>query len=288
LSSKKIGDIESADIVKDKSGRQYHLGLAPGELAENIILVGDPERPEKMKDFFSEIFIDKQTREFRTITGKINDLEVSVLSTGIGPDNVEICLVEMMQITKSPTIIRAGSCGGLQEFISVGDLVISTGAVRLENTSTFFVPEGYPAVGSFEVILALNEAANHLEVNYHVGLTASASGFYGAQGREIPGLPTRFPSLPDDLAKLNVYNFEMETSTLFSLAQVMGFRVGTVCAVYVNRPKGKFIPNEMKDVAEKKCLKTAIKALEILHRMDEIKKDQNKPYWIPSLCLKDT
>lgn len=287
MSSKKIGDIESADIVKDKNGRQYHLGLAPGELAENIILVGDPERPEKMKDFFSEIFIDKQTREFRTITGKINDLEVSVLSTGIGPDNIEICLVEMMQITKGPTIIRAGSCGGLQEFINVGDLVISTGAVRLENTSTFFVPEGYPAVGSFEVILALNEAANHLEVNYHVGLTASASGFYGAQGREIPGLPTRFPSLPDDLAKLNVYNFEMETSALFSLAQVMGFRVGTVCAVYVNRPKRKFIPNEMKDVAEKKCLKTAVKALEILHRMDKIKKAQNKPYWIPSLCLKD-
>lgn len=288
MSSKKIGDIESADIVKDKRGRQYHLGLAPGELAENIILVGDPERPGKMKEFFSEIFIDKQTREFRTITGKINDLEVSVLSTGIGPDNVEICLVEMMQITKSPTIIRAGSCGGLQEFINVGDLVISTGAVRLENTSTFFVPDGYPAIASFEVILALNEASQQLEAKCHVGLTASASGFYGAQGREIPGLPTRFPSLPDDLAKLNVYNFEMEASALFSLAQLMGFRVGAVCAVYVNRPKGKFIPNEMKDGAEKKCLKTAIKALEILHRMDKIKKDQNKPYWIPSLCLKDT
>ena len=287
MNSKKIGDIEGTEIVKDKSGRQYHLGLAPGELAENIVLVGDPERPGKAKEFFSEILIETQTREFRTITGKINDLEVSVLSTGIGPDNIEICLVEIMQITKNPTIIRAGSCGGLQEFINVGDLVISTGGVRLENTSTFFVPEGYPAIANFEVILALNEAAILLEEKYHVGLTASASGFYGAQGREIPGLPTRFPSLPDDLAKLNVYNFEMEVSTLFNLAQLMGFRVGAICAVYVDRPKGKFILNKMKDVVEKNCLKTAIKALEILNRMDEIKKQNNKPFWTPSLCLKD-
>ncbi|UCE13449.1 MAG: nucleoside phosphorylase [Candidatus Heimdallarchaeota archaeon] len=281
----KIGDIKSADVVKDEQGRQYHIGLAPGELAENIILVGNPERPNKAKEFFTEITKETQAREYKTITGKINDLEVSVMSTGIGPDNVEIALVEIMQITRAPTLIRAGSCGALQEFIDVGDLVISTGAVRLENTSIYFVPEGYPAVAHYEVVLALSEAANICGGMYHLGLTASASGFYGAQGRDIPGLPVRFPTLPEDLAKIKVYNFEMETSTLFNLSQVLGLRAGSVCAVYINRPRGTFIPNDLLSNAEKKCLETAIKAFEILQKMDQIKRNQNKSYWIPSLSL---
>lgn len=286
MDSKKIGNIESADIVKDRFNRQYHIGLAPGEMAENIVLVGDPDRPEKAKKFFTEVSIDKKTREFRTITGKINDLEVSVLSTGIGTDNTEICLVEIMQITNSPTIIRAGSCGGLQEFINIGDLIISTGAVRLENTSTYFVPEGYPAVANFEVILALSEAARDCEATYHIGLTATASGFYGAQGRKIPGLPIRFPSLSDDLGKINVYNFEMETSTLLNLAQIMGMRAGAICAVFANRMTKKFISNERKADTEIVVLKTALKAFEVLQKMDQIKNQKGIPYWTPSLCLK--
>lgn len=287
MNSRKIANIENADIVKDRFNRQYHIGLAPGELAENIVLVGDPNRPEKAREFFTEISIDTKTREFRAITGKINDLEISVLSTGIGTDNTEICLVEIMQITNNPTIIRAGSCGGLQKFINIGDLIISTGAVRLENTSTFFVPEGYPAVANYEVILALNEAARDCQVTYHIGLTATASGFYGAQGRKIPGLPVRFPSLSDDLAKINVYNFEMETSTLLNLAQVLGMRAGVICAVFANRLTNKFISNEKKGEAENMVLKAALRAFQILQKMDQIKNQKNIPYWIPSLCLKD-
>ncbi|MHA1973160.1 MAG: nucleoside phosphorylase [Candidatus Hodarchaeales archaeon] len=282
----KIGDIKGSEMVKDSEGRQYHIGLAPGEMAENIILVGDPDRPDKAKEFFSEILFEKQSREFKTITGKVDDLTVSVMSTGIGSDNIEICLVEIMQICKSPTIIRAGSCGGLQEFLNLGDLVISTGAVRLENTSSYFVPEGFPAVANYEVVEALIESAEELNVPYHTGLTASASGFYGAQGRKIPGLPLRFPNLLDNLVEANVYNFEMEASTLFIMSQIFGYRAGVICAVYANRPKGTFIDNVTKKKSEKNCLQTAINALSVLHRMEYTKDKYSKSRWHPSLGLK--
>ncbi len=285
MDPKETENITGANLVKDGEGRQYHIGLAPGELAENIIIVGDPDRPERAKHFFSEIYLDKQVREFRTITGRIDEMDISIMSTGIGTDNTEICLIEIMQICKSPTIIRAGSCGSLQEFIGIGDLVISTGSVRLEQTSTFFVPEGYPAIANFEVILALTEAAGSLNTTFHVGLTASAAGFYGAQGRKVPGLPLRFPNLSDDLSKLNVYNMEMETSTLFNLSQILKLRAGSVCAVYAKRLSDEFIPNDKKKIAEMNCLETAINANKILRKMERIKKKTNKKYWAPSLSL---
>jgi len=109
--NKRIGNIKGADIVSDEEGRQYHIGLAKGELAENIVLVGDPKRPNLAKDFFSEIYFENQVREFKTITGRVENTEISIMSTGIGPSNIEICMVEIMQLCNSPTIIRAGSCG---------------------------------------------------------------------------------------------------------------------------------------------------------------------------------
>ncbi|MHA2074320.1 MAG: nucleoside phosphorylase [Candidatus Hodarchaeales archaeon] len=285
MDSTETENITGADIVKDGEGRQYHIGLAPGELAENIVIVGDPDRPERTKHLFSDIYLDKRVREFRTITGKIDEMDISIMSTGIGTDNTEICLIEIMQICKSPTIIRAGSCGSLQEFIAIGDLVISTGSVRLEQTSTFFVPEGYPAIANFEVILALTEAAGSLNTTFHVGLTASAAGFYGAQGRKIPGLPLRFPNLREDLSNLNVYNMEMETSTLFNLSQILKLRAGSVCAVYAKRLSDEFIPNDKKRIAEMNCLETAITSHKILRKMDLVKKQANKKHWVPSLSL---
>ena len=89
LSKKKKKDIKNANIVKDEEGRQYHIGLKKGELAENIVLVGDPARPDRVKDLFSEIDIETYVREFHTITGRIGELDISVMSTGIGPPNIE-------------------------------------------------------------------------------------------------------------------------------------------------------------------------------------------------------
>ena len=274
----------SAEEVRDEEGRQYHIGLAPGEVAKNILLVGDPARAKRVASLFSEVKLERSNREYLTFTGTWQGLEVSVMATGMGCDNMEIAIIELSQIVDSPTLIRAGSCGGLQEDIQIGDLVISTGAVRLENVSTFFVPEGYPAVAHWEVVLALIQAAEDKGYPYHVGLTATGASFYGAQGRKAAGLVPRDPQIVERLAQLQVKNFEMESSTLFILSTLKSFRAGTVCAVYANRPKNQFITPEEKKEAEMKCIQTALSAFSILAKMEEKKRGS---YWLPRFSIGD-
>ncbi len=271
--------IQSSEIVSDAENRQYHINLAPGELAEKIIFVGDPQRAVKASKFLDNIRIERKNREFFTYTGKYKGTEISIMSTGIGTDNVEIAMVECIQITKEPSFIRVGSCGGLQPEMDVGDMVISTGAVRLENTSLFFVDEGYPCVASYEVVLALIAACEKNELTYHMGFTASASGFYGAQGRNIPGIPLKYPDLQERMTNMNVANFEMESSTLFTLASLKGLRASTICAVYASRPQGTFIGPDTKKEAERTCILAGLDAFKVLEKMDEQKKKSGSRFW---------
>lgn len=243
---------------------QYHIGLKRGELARNILICGDTDRAEKVALFFDKVFTHKKNREFVTYTGSYKNIPLSVMSTGIGPDNTEIALVEISQVVDNPTLIRIGSCGGLQKNINLGDLIISTGALRLENTSTFFVPEGYPAVAHYEVINALKQSAESLKCKWYMGITATAPGFYGAQGRKVNGFPLRHPDMVDYFREIGVLNFEMETSTLLTLANMRGFRAGSVCTVYADRYRYKFISPQLKDKAELNCIKTGLKAVELL------------------------
>ena len=274
---------KSAELVSTKEGRQYHIGLAPGEVAPYILMCGDPARAYRVARYFDKANEPITSREYVTITGKYKGLPISVMATGMGPDNTEIALVELCQIVKCPTFIRIGSSGALKKGIELADLVISTGAVRLENTSTTYVLEGYPAVAHHEVVLALLEAAKDKKFPYHVGLTATAQGFYGAQARKVPGFPPRNPELLSQLDQMNVSNLEMETSCLLTLATLAGHRAGAVCAIYANRHKNEFIDSETKDLAEKRCLETGLKAFEILAKIDKARGKQ--PYWLPSMGL---
>ncbi|MCK5579161.1 MAG: nucleoside phosphorylase [Planctomycetes bacterium] len=246
-------------------GKQYHLGLKSGEVAKNILLCGDPARAEKISCFFDKISLHRKNREFTTFTGRYKNIPLSVIGTGIGPDNTEIALIELSQIVKNPTLIRIGSCGGLQKNINLGNLVISTGALRMENTSTFFVPDGYPALAHYEVVQALKEAVSSLKVKHHLGITATAPGFYGAQGRKVKGFPLRQPDMVDYFRRIGVLNFEMETSTLLTLANMRGFRAGSVCSVYADRYHYKFISPTLKNKAELNCIRTGLKAIQTLH-----------------------
>ena len=218
--------------------RQYHIGLGPGELAEYILLPGDPDRTARIASRFDSIELEHRHREFASVTGRFRGQRVSVVSTGIGTDNVEIVVAEILAITERPTFIRVGSCGALQPEMDLGDLVITTGAVRLESTTSFFVHDGFPAVADYEAVAALVEAAERLGHRYHVGITATAPGFFGAQGRPIPQLPIRYPDLAEEMARQRVMNFEMEASALLVLASLARCRAGVVCAVYANRTTG--------------------------------------------------
>lgn len=254
----------SADSPSLAEGKQYHIGLKEGDVADSIFLCGDPDRVEKVAKHFDTIELKVQNREFVTVTGKLGGRRVSVIGTGIGPDNTEIAVIELSQIVENPILIRIGSTGSLQEHIGIGELVISTAAVRLENTSAFYVPEGYPAVAHYEVVDALAKSAKKLRVKYHTGITATVSSFYGGQNRQVPGFESRFPDMIGNLASNNVLNLEMEASCLLTLSAMRGFRAGVVCAVFANRPKNMFITVAEKNIAEKSVIETALGALDYL------------------------
>ncbi len=263
--------------------RQYHIGLGPGELAEYILLPGDPDRTARIASRFESIEREHRHREFASVTGRYRGERVSVVSTGIGTDNVEIAVAEILAITERPTFIRVGSCGALQPEMDLGDLVITTGAVRLESTTSYFVHEGFPAVADYEAVSALIEAAERLRHRYHVGITATAPGFFGAQGRPIPQLPIRYPDLAEEMARQRVLNFEMEASALLVFATLAHCRAGVVCAVYANRTTGAFVGDDQKDAAEAACVETGLESLVILAQMERQKRDAAAQRWRPSL-----
>jgi uridine phosphorylase len=263
--------------------RQYHIGLGPGELADYILLPGDQDRVERVASRFDSVERTHRHREFASATGLYKGQRVSCVSTGIGTDNVEIVIAEILAITERPTFIRIGSCGALQPGMELGDLVISSGSVRLETTTSWFVHEGYPAVAHYEAVLALVEAAEGLGLRHHVGITATAPGFYGAQGRPIPRLPIRYPDLADEMTRQGVLNFEMEASAVLVLAGLGGCRAGAVCAVYANRRTGAFVEGDIKDKAEADAIDTGLESLRVLAELDRQKALAGAARWRPSL-----
>lgn len=270
-------------VALPRTERQYHIDLAPGELSEYILLPGDPDRVARIAPFLESAGPERRHREFASISGTYKGLNVSVVATGIGTDNVEICLAEILAITERPTLIRIGSCGVLRDDISLGDLVISSGAVRLEATTSFFVHDGYPAVADYSAVAALVEASHRLGHRAHVGLTATAPGFYGAQGRPIPQLPIRYPDLAAEMAAQRVINFEMEASALLVLATLAGCRAGVVCTAFAQRSTGDFVVGEQKERAERACIETGLEALLILSQMEARMRDEGAVHWRPSL-----
>ncbi|MBI4126732.1 MAG: nucleoside phosphorylase [Deltaproteobacteria bacterium] len=274
---------QSAEIVATAEGQQYHIGCKPGDVAPYILLCGDPARAHRTAEYFSDRRPPITYREYVTITGTYNGIPISVMATGIGTDNTEIAFVELFQIVKQPTLIRIGTSGGLKKGMGIGDLVISSGAVRMENTSTGFVVEGYPAVAHHECVLALLEAAHQKKFAHHLGLTASTSGFYGAQGRRVPGIMPRDPEIPAKLDAMNVVNFEMEASCLFTLGALTNIRTGCVCAAINNRHQNVFIDSDGLKKAEKRCIETGLGAIEVLAAMDRAR--GSSPHWLPSMGL---
>ncbi len=280
------GTYESAEVVRDAEGRQYHIGLAPTEVADFCILVGDPARATRVSKLFDSVALERRSREYVAYTGVYKGAPLTVLATGIGCDNTEIAIVEYCQLAGDrSTFIRVGSSGALRPEIGLGDLVVSTAAVRLDNTTAYFVHEGYPAAAHLETTLALFEGCEAVGARWHAGITASAPGFYGAQARKVPGFPVRFPELPAELERMGVSNFEMETSALFVLAALRGVRAGAVCAVYANRHQNVFIEAAAKEAAEARCIAAGLKAVEVLRAMDKARLKAGAGRWRPSLGL---
>jgi uridine phosphorylase len=262
-----VSGLSRADAPRS-GARQYHIALQRGELAEYILLVVDPGRVAKVASRWDGIEIERSNREITTATGSYRGMRISCMSTGMGTDNVEIVLAEVMEITDAPTLVRVGSSGALQPEIGLGDLIVSTGAVRLENTTDFYVHPGFPAVAHRDVVWALEAACHEGGHPYHVGLTATASGFYAPQGRQMRTLPVRYPELADELRRQRVANLEMESSALFVLAHLAGLRSGTICAAYAQRTDGTFLEGAAKEAAEARCIDAGLAGIHLLWQVD--------------------
>ena len=259
--------------------KQYHIEVKKGDVADSVLLPGDPQRVARIStrwDSFREV---ASHRQYVTHTGLYKGVHISACSTGIGGPGTAIAIEELANVGVR-NFIRVGSCATLKEHIEIGDLVISTGGVRLEGTTKQYVRPEYPAAASYEIILALVEAADTLGFKYHLGISASTDSFYLGQSR--PGFNDYTQSfsetLVEDLTKANVANFEMEAATLFTLANIYGFRSGAVCAVYANRVKDEFAVK-----GEESVIACGNEAVKILAEMDKEKVAAKKEFWMRGL-----
>ena len=232
------------------------------------MLVGDPGRVAKVASRFDRVELERSNREITTATGVMRGMPISVMSTGMGPDNVEIIVSEVLEITDQPTFVRIGSSGALQPTIGLGDLIVSTGAVRLENTTDFYVHPGYPAIAHRDVVRPSRRRAASWACP-PPGHTATAPGFFAPQGRAMRTLPVRYPDLIEELKRQGVMNLEMESSALFVLAGLAGSRAGTICAAYAQRTDGSFIEGADKEAAEARCIDAGLTGIHLLWGKDQ-------------------
>jgi len=272
----------SSSNPQDDKGMQYHIQCKPGDVARYVLLPGDPERVDVISSFWDEREEIAYHREFKTHTGKYKGVSISATSTGIGSPSAVIAVEELARIG-ADTFIRVGSTGAIQPEISVGDVIISSAAIRLEGTSKDYVRVEYPASAHYEVILALIEAAETLGVKYHVGITASTDSFYLGQGRPgYGGYEQSFSkNILHDLRRAKVLNFEMEASAIFTIANLYGLRAGSIAVVFANR-----ITDEFEVVSQEPLARVANEAVKILYEWDEIKNEKRKKYLYPSLVSK--
>jgi uridine phosphorylase len=257
--------LKSAVLPEDEKGIQYHITLKPGDVPRYVLLPGDPGRVPIIAKYWDEKREVSAHREYLTYVGKYKGVDIAATSTGIGCPATAIAVEELLRVG-ADTFIRVGTTGSLQEYIKLGDVIISSAAVRYDGTSKIYIDTEYPAVASYEVVLALIEAAETLGVRYHVGITASTDSFYIGQGR--PGykgyLPKEWEDIVEKLRRVNVLNFEMEAATIFTLANIYGVRAGAVCAAIANRVTNEFIPG----AGVEDAVKVANEAVKILHEWD--------------------
>ena len=272
-----------ADKPVIEKGKQYHIDVAPGEISRYVLLPGDPARADRIARTWDEYKLIARHREYTTYTGKYKGKLISVTSTGIGGPSTAIAVEELLRVG-ADTFIRVGTTGSIQPGIKLGDLIITTGAVRLEGASKQYVLTEYPATASYEVILALIEAAESLGTRYWLGVTASTDSFYLGQGR--PGYKDYMQSwakhILGDLQAAGILNFEMESATIYTISNIYGARAGTICTVIANRVENTFKPGYGIDVA----IKVSNEAMKILSEWDEVKKELKKKWFYPSLAKK--
>ena len=243
--------------------RQYHIQVAPGEVGRYVILPGDPKRCALIAKYFDNPVQIADNREYVTITGTLDGKKVSVTSTGIGGPSAAIAIEELVRCG-ADTFIRVGTCGGMQEDILSGEIVIASGAIRMDGTGREYAPIEYPAVSDFEVTSALGQAAEELNMRFHIGVTQSKDSFYGQHSPETMPVSYELENKWNAWLRMGCLASEMESATLFIVGSFHRVRVGSVCMVMANQERArKNLPNPIVHDTDA-AIRTAIQAIRIL------------------------
>ena len=221
-----------------EEGMQYHIGLRKGDVGKYVILPGDPKRCEKIAKHFDNAKLIADSREYITYTGYLDGVKVRVTSTGIGGPSASIALEELVRVG-ADTFLRVGTCGGMQPEIMGGDLVIATGAIRMEGTSKEYAPIEFPAVANLDITNALVQAAKELKKKYHVGIVQCKDAFYGQHEPETKPVDYELINKWDAWLKMGAKASEMESAALFVVGDYLKVRVGSSFLVVANQEREK-------------------------------------------------
>ncbi len=244
----------------------YHTGLSKNmvEGAEYVVLPGDPGRVESLaKAFDPKAKHVGMNREHNTWIANFHGQKVLVCSTGLGAPSTGIAVEELATIGLG-YMLRVGTCGGIQAHTNLGDIIISSGGVRLEGTSSHYAPMEYPAVASIEFTNDMVAAAAKAEVPYHVGITASSDTFWPGQERydNYEGhILRRWHGSMAEWRHLKVLNFEMEVSCLFVMASVFGLQAACICGVIAKRDHSEKVELDSKGLAQKRWEKVTVEGI---------------------------
>lgn len=246
----------------------FHLGLTKNDLqgATLAIVPGDPKRVEKIAKLMDNPVHLASLREYTSWRGEIDGKAVIVCSTGIGGPSTSIAVEELAQLGIR-IFLRIGTTGAIQEHINVGDILVTTAAVRLDGASLHFAPMEFPAVSDFECMNALYKAAKDNGSTVHVGVTASSDTFYPGQERYdtyTGRVVRRFKGSMKEWQEMGVMNYEMESATLLTMCASQGLRAGMVAGVIVNRTQQEIPDAELLKKTENNALGIVIEAARIL------------------------
>ncbi|MCX6254940.1 MAG: nucleoside phosphorylase [Bacteroidia bacterium] len=267
---------KKTELITNKDGSIFHLNLLPGDISDKIIIVGDPGRVDMLASLLQEVRVRKENREFRTVTGTFDTSEITIISSGIGTDNIDILINELDALANidlntgickadpvSLTFIRLGTSGGIREDVPAGSCVLTETAIGFDGLLHFY--EGYDWIldtGLSDALVEYLEWPDTLSYPYAVnadkelielfqkedfkkGITISAPGFYAPQGRRL-----RLESFDNEINKKlsefsfrgrTISNYEMESSAIYGLSALLGHKALTICLVIGNRVTGEFV-----------------------------------------------
>ena len=277
-----IRPIKPSDLLLNEDGSIYHLRLKPEELADTVLIVGDPARAKEIAGSFDEVEYRRTNREFVSFTGKYKGKRFTALSTGIGTDNIDIVLNELDALAnidfktrtvkdkiRSLEIVRLGTSGSMHPHVQAGTMVLATHGLGIDGTMQYyanlsrvtdlqltesfisslnwpdFLPRPYIVPGDPELLHKFDHGP-------FKGITVTAPGFYASQGREIR-LPGSFPGILEKIASFeyqgkSVVNFEMETAALYGLSMLLGHKAASICVILANRALGTYDPRYKESV----------------------------------------